>query len=152
MCSLFDQMSESDQKEYLELHNNFFVPGSTPTEIGKVILDFCLAPDMDTVLDSPQAGLGCIIMEDSVSENSMFSMADENLENTQKIMQIVCIYLTNFDLKGSEVMIKTSRFNQSCRPNATLKSNGNQIWTISDIQSGKDILRYGPNTTQNLFF
>merc|ERR550534_2790782 len=46
LCSLFDQMSESDQKEYMELHNNFFVPGSTPTEIGKVILDFCLAPDM----------------------------------------------------------------------------------------------------------
>ena len=148
MCSLFDQISESDQKEYLELHNNFFVPGSTPTEIGKVILDFCFAPDMD----SPQAALGSIIMEDSMAENSMFSMADENLENAQKIMQIVCIYLTNFDLKGGEIMIKTSRFNQSCRPNATLKSNCNQIWTISDIQSGKDILRYGRNTPHNLFF
>ena len=68
-------------------------------------------------------------------------MTDSNFRAAQIILNIVCIYLTNYWKEGtaSELMIKISRFNHSCRPNATIKSNSNQIWAISDIQPGQEI-------------
>ena len=68
-------------------------------------------------------------------------MTNSNFRAAQIILNIVCIFLTNYWKEGtaSELMIKISRFNHSCRPNATIKSNSNQIWAISDIQPGQEI-------------
>ena len=75
---------------------------------------------------------------------------NNNFRAAQIVLNMVCIYLTNYWKEGtaSELMIKISRFNHSCRPNATIlknsekfciKSNSNQIWAISDIQPGQEI-------------
>ena len=64
-----------------------------------------------------------------------------NCRVAQITLNMVCIFLTNYWKEGTayKLMIKISRFNHSCRPNATIKSNSNQIWTISDIQPGQEI-------------
>ena len=66
---------------------------------------------------------------------------NNNFRAAQIVLNMVCIYLTNYwkDGTASELMIKISRFNHSCRPNATIKSNSKQIWAISDIQPGQEI-------------
>ena len=66
---------------------------------------------------------------------------NSNCRVAQITLNMVCIFLTNYWKEGtaSELMIKISRFNHSCRPNATIKSNSKQIWAISDIQPGQEI-------------
>ena len=105
--SLFNQMEESDQKEYLELDNKFDREIATK---GKVML---------------------LAMVNRMKENSE--------DDAEKILDIVFIYFSNYrnDPMEGKVMIKMSRFNHSCRPNAVLKSDSNQIWTLSDIKPGQ---------------
>ena len=106
LLSLFNQMEESDQKEYLELENRY--DGAIAT-LGKVML---------------------LVFVNQMKENSE--------DDAEKILDIVFIYFSNCRA-GGKVMIKMSRFNHSCRPNAVLKSDSNQIWTLSDIKPGQEI-------------
>ena len=106
LWSLFNQMEESDQKEYLELDNKF---DRTIHVLGKVML---------------------LAVVNQMKENSE--------DDAEKILNIVFIYFSNYGA-GGKVMFKISRFNHSCRPNAVLKSDSNQIWTLSDIESGQEI-------------
>jgi hypothetical protein len=110
LWSLFSQMEESDQKEYLELDNKFDRAIATLRKVMLLVL----------------GKLG----KNQMKENSE--------DNTEKILNIVFIYFSNYRI-GGKVMIKMSRFNHSCRPNAVLKSDSNQIWTISDIKPGQEI-------------
>merc|ERR550534_1353153 len=114
LWSLFNQMEESDQKEYLELDNKF---DGAINVLGKVKL---------------------LVMVNQMKENEE--------DDADKILDIVFIYFSNYRIVGKEslmplgkVMIKMSRFNHSCRPNAVLKLDSNQIWTISDIKPGQEI-------------
>ena len=102
LCSLFNQMTKSDQKEYLKLPNKF---DETYTMIGKAML---------------------------------FILVTEDSEDPEKILKIVFIFFSNY-WKGGKVMMKISRFNHSCRPNAAIKLDSNQIWTLSDIKPGQEI-------------
>merc|ERR550534_2268470 len=104
LLSLFNQMKESDQKEYLELDNKFDREIATQ---GKAML---------------------LVMVNRMKENSE--------DDAEKILDIVFIYFSNYrnDPMEGKVRIKMSRFNHSCQPNAVLKSESNQIWTISDIK------------------
>ena len=106
LWSLFNQMEESDKKEYLELDNKF---DRTIHVLGKVML---------------------LAVVNQMKENSE--------DDAEKILDIVFIYFSNYRI-GGKVMIKMSRFNHSCRPNAVLKSDSNQIWTLSDIKPGQEI-------------
>ena len=102
LCSLFNQMTKSDQKQYLKLPNKF---EETYTMLGKAML---------------------------------FILVTEDSEDPEKILRIVFIFFSNY-WKGGKVMIKISRFNHSCRPNAAIKLDSNQIWTLSDIKPGQKI-------------
>ena len=106
LWSLFNQMEESDQKEYLELYNSF--EGEIHV-LGKVML---------------------LVLVNQMKENEE--------DDAEKILDIVFIYFSNYRV-GGKVMIKISRFNHSCRPNAVLKSDTNQIWALSDIKPGQEI-------------
>ena len=106
LWSLFNQMEESDQNEYLKLYNSF---EEAIHVLGKVML---------------------LVLVNQMKENEE--------DDAEKILDIVFIYFSNYRI-GGKVMIKMSRFNHSCRPNAVLKSGSNQIWTISDIKPGQEI-------------
>ena len=47
-------------------------------------------------------------------------MKENEEDDAEKILDIVFIYFSNYRI-GGKVMIKMSRFNHSCRPNAVLK-------------------------------
>ena len=106
LWSLFNQMEESDQNEYLKLYNSF---EEAIHVLGKVML---------------------LVLVNQMKENEE--------DDAEKILDIVFIYFSNYRI-GGKVMIKMSRFNHSCQPNAVLKSGSNQIWTISDIKPGQEI-------------
>jgi hypothetical protein len=109
LLSLFNQMEESDQKEYMELDNKF------DRELARIVK------------------VRLLVMVNHIKEDSE--------ADAEKILDIVFIYFSNYrnDPIAGKVMIKMSRFNHSCRPNAVLKSESNQIWTLSDIKPGQEI-------------
>merc|ERR1712051_511305 len=89
--------------------------------------------ELDNKFERAIAMLGkvmLLVLVDQMKENSE--------DEAEKILNVVFIYFSNYRA-GGKVMLKISRFNHSCQPNAVLKSDSNQIWTLSDIKSGQEI-------------
>ena len=116
----FYQMGKADQLEYMTLRNkciNF-----------QDYQNFISKEDFDKSL------------EDLRFEVSKF---ENDQEKAEEILKICCIYLTNRwnpNQSESGLRIKTSRFNHSCKANATtiLKADDlGQVRAISNIKAGK---------------
>ena len=87
--------------------------------------------DLDNKFDGAIHVLGKLTLLVLVNQ-----MKENEEDDAEKILDIVFIYFSNYRI-GGKVMIKMSRFNHSCRPNAVLKSDSNQIWALSDIKPGQ---------------
>ena len=121
----FKRMEKADQLEYMELHskyNNF--------------QDFENSPDAkDIEMFKKQVVEKCVR-----NWKLEISKIEQNPEKAEEIFKIICIYSTNTFPAG--LKIKTSRFNHSCRENATsiIMLNGeHQVRAISNIKKGKEI-------------
>ena len=121
----FYQMSKADQLEYLTLRNKFInIPNNKNYQKA---IDKCL--------------------EDLRSD---VRKIERDPERAEEIFKIYCIFLSNMrsagfriaDQSESSLMIKTSRFRHSCKPNAIsmIKADDlGQIRAISNIKAGQEI-------------
>jgi len=113
--TFFDQMSQADQKEYLELYNKYESEFAKNDEELKMEL---------------------------LKMKTYATLIEKDPEKAEKMLKIVCIYRTNSFQKG--LCIKTSRFNHSCQPNAVYAMVPEEVRAISDIKSGQEItISYG---------
>ena len=115
VVSFFEKMSQTDQIEYLKLYNKF------DSEYAKN--------------DAKQSSDLRMFKTDATEIAS-------DPELAEKMLKIVCIYLTNQFEEG--VRIKVSRLNHSCQPNARILPENGEVRAISDIKSGEEItISYG---------
>ena len=133
----FYQMGKADQLEYMTLRNkciNF-----------QDYQNFISKEDFDKSL------------EDLRFEVSKF---EHDPEKAEKVLKICCIYLTNRwnpNRSESGLMIKTSRFRHSCKPNAKTVVNADhdlgQVRAISNIKAGQEIhVNYNSENDQFIGF
>ena len=120
LMTSFNEMIETDQHEYMKLHNKFNNYQNFQTT------DFIrnCKEIHDTIIEDVKLQIGKI---------------EQNPEKAEEILKIFGIYSTNSFEDG--VCFKTSRFNHSCQPNAAL-INGNgqdQLRAIENIKAGKEI-------------
>ena len=118
----FKQMKKADQIEYMALHNkwNNFQDSQNVEQI-----EFFKEKIMERDIKDVKLEIGKI---------------EQNPEKAEEILKICCIYSTNDFPSG--VMIKTSRFNHSCKPNAIpiIMLNGeHQVRAIAKIKTGEEI-------------
>ena len=117
----FYQMGKADQMEYMTLSNK--------------CINF---QDFQNRKEDFDKGLEDLRFEVSKFENDQ--------EKAEEILKICCIYLTNRwnpNQSESGLRIKTSRFNHSCKANATtiLKADDlGQVRAISNIKAGQEIV------------
>ena len=121
----FKRLKKADQLEYMELHSKYNnLQGSQNSPDAK---------DIEMFKEQ--------VMEKGVKTWKLeISKIEQNPEKAEEIFKICAIYSTNKFPGG--VQIKTSRFNHSCKENATsmIMLNGEyQIRAISNIKKGKEI-------------
>jgi len=110
VMKLFDQMDESDKKEYLNLHNKY---------------------ESDIVESNFRLKLKLQMLK------TLTMMMEVDQDKADEILQIVGIYETNGFEDG--LKIKTSRLNHSCFPNAVTMIERNELRATYDIKEGEEI-------------
>jgi len=131
----FNQMNKADQLEFMTLCNIYdFQEFSLDKK--RIMAEMMREKSLEIDVDLNHS-IDMMIVETVKSEIKKF---EKDPEKAEKILKICSIFGTNYFSDG--VAIKTSRFNHSCKPNATaLKmANGqNQIRAIKDIKAGEEI-------------
>ena len=119
LMTSFNEMTETDQHEYMILHNKFN--------------NFQNFQNTDFIRN-------CKEIHDTIIEDVKLEIGkiEQNTEKAEEILKIICIYSTN---SCNGVKIKTSRFNHSCKGNAAaMVFNGeHQVRAISNIKADKEI-------------
>ena len=125
ILDLFNKMTISDQKNYLELYN---------------ILEH--VPEFDLSQWTERLCTDQITYEDCVKGylEKFTEKMESDKKKAEKIFKIVGIYWSNLLKDG--LKIKRARFNHSCRPNTFQhipEHGSNEIWVVSNIQPGQEI-------------
>ena len=97
--SSFDKLNNTDQNEYLMLHNKFDNIQALPSE------------------------MKLELQNDLANFKTRISEEEQNQDEAEKMLKIISIWETNAFQSG--VYIKLSRFNHSCRPNSSSLSMTN---------------------------
>ena len=123
IMALYNKMTKSDQKEYLELYNQFES-----------------VPKKDNSRWKQLLGTDTSSYENSFKEYLLMFIKkmEDDKEKVDKIFKIVGIYNSNSTLKDG-LKIKRSRFNHSCRPNTFQEPGSQKIMAISNIEPGQEI-------------
>ena len=94
----FDQMSNTDQSEFLTLHEDF--------------------KNFDNFPNSQEEQHYRMGFENTFEKlRSVIDKIEQDPDKAEKIFKICCIYVSNANTSAG-CRIKTSRFNHSCEPNA----------------------------------
>ena len=119
ILDLFNKMKNSDQKEYLELYNQFeYVPESD------------ISQWQERVGISYENCVNLWLLK-------VIKKMEDDKEKAEKIFKIVGIYYSNYLNDG--LKIKRARFNHSCRPNTFQQPRTNEIRVVSNIEPGQEI-------------
>ena len=119
ILDLFDKMKDSDQKEYLELYNQFeYVPESD------------IPQWQERVGISYEKCVNLWLLK-------VIKKMEDDTKKAEKIFKIVGIYYSNYLSDG--LKIKRARFNHSCRPNTFQQPRTNEIRVVSNIEPGQEI-------------
>jgi len=123
IMALYNKMTKSDQKEYLELYNQF---ESVPIKDNS---------RWKQLLGTDQSSY-----ENSFKEYLLMFIKkmEDDKEKVDKIFKIVGIYNSNSTLSDG-LKIKRSRFNHSCRPNTFQEPGSEKVRAISNIEPGQEI-------------
>jgi hypothetical protein len=120
LMTSFNEMTETDQHEYMILHNKFN--------------NFQNFQNTDFIRN-------CKEIHDTIIEDVKLEIGkiEQNTEKAEEILKIFGIYCTNSFEDG--ISIKVSRFNHSCQHNADFTNvNGQlQLRAIGSIKAGKEI-------------
>jgi len=121
----FNQMSKTDQLEYMKLHSKFKNIQNFENLFPSTLFQNSCKEFIDKNLDNLKLEIGKI---------------EQNTEKAKEIFKICCIYSSNSFADGS-LRIKSSRFNHSCQANAALIENDgqHQVRAIGNIKAGKEI-------------
>lgn len=115
----FNQMSKTDQLEYMKLHSKF----NNIQNFENFFPSTLIQESINEKLDYLKLEIGKI---------------EQNSEKAKEIFKICCIYSSNSFADGS-LGIKSSRFNHSCQANAVETNGQHQFRAIGNIKAGKEI-------------
>ena len=120
LMTSFNEMIETDQHEYMKLHNKF---NNFQNFHNTDFIRNCKEIN-DTIIEDVKLEIGKI---------------EQNPESAEEILKIFGIYCTNSFEDG--ISIKVSRFNHSCQHNADFTNVNSelQLRAIGNIKAGKEI-------------